>query len=205
MSSSRLFADPRAVIVADASAAINLNGTGVALDVIRAVLHPMVVTTEAVAELERGRMRGHEDADKLAALVDQEAVRIVSLGEVAAKIYEQLVSGPALETLDDGEAATIACALEIGGLVLIDERKALNICASRFPSLEVVSTTEVLLHPMIERALGSDARADALFGALRDARMRVPTDLIEAVVNAVGSERACQCTSLPKIVRERIG
>jgi hypothetical protein len=67
----------------------------------------------------------------------------------------------------------------------------------------MLSTLDLLTHPNVERALGESELADAVFQALFTAGMRVFTDHIDWVINLIGSERANQCMSLPRKVRER--
>lgn len=201
MSFPRLFADSGIPLVADASAIINLNGSGAAEQILQLVPHPFVVVRQAVKELEDGRNRGHSDADRLAQLIDNGHVEVRDLGKLGSGIFESLVSGATLQTLDDGEAASIALAVEINGIVVIDERKAMTLCGSRFPSLEVVSTSCLLVHEQIQSGLGERNLADAVFGALQSARMRVPTELVEQVVALIGRDRALLCPSLPRSAR----
>ncbi len=58
--------------------------------------------------------------------------------------FADLVGGAAADTLDDGEAATIACAMERSAIALIDDRKAIRLWAERFPHLAVGCTLDVL-------------------------------------------------------------
>lgn len=117
-------------------------------------------------------------------------------------VYRSLVEGGFKETLDDGEAATIACAVGRGAVALIDERKARTICANRFPTLRLASTVNVLSHGSVTRALGESAQHDAIFRALLDARMQVlPRDRFREVVERIGADRAARCPSLPRWAR----
>jgi predicted nucleic acid-binding protein len=109
-----------------------------------------------------------------------------------------LVSGAASDSLDDGEAATIAFALEQSAIALIDERKANRICRERFAGLAVAKTIDVLAHKNVQAAMGRDRLAEAVFNALNDSRMRVPIDQIEWVIQLLGAERAAKCVSLPR-------
>lgn len=203
MSSPKLFADDSVPLAADASAIININGTERAIEILSAIRHPILVPEQAITELENGRSRGHTDADKLQLLLEKRIVLRASLGDVGERIYEALISGSAAETLDDGEAATIACAVEQNGIALIDERKAHNLCAAEHPALELVSTTALLLHGCIASVIGTDAQAEAIFGALQTARMRVPSELLKAVADILGPERVAKCLSLPKSARTK--
>jgi hypothetical protein len=121
--------------------------------------------------------------------------------EGAMELFEQLVVGPAVETLDDGEAATIAYAVTLGATALVDERKALRICRERFPSLRVACTIDVLLHEGVHEKLGAEGLGNALYNALTDARMRVFPEQIAWVVSVLGTQRALACESLPQSVR----
>jgi predicted nucleic acid-binding protein len=193
--------DPEAEIVADTSAVINLVAAGCASTIAEALPNLIVVADVVSAELEIGRRHGHRQADQLRELVDRRMVRIVSLGGVALQHFESLVIGPALVTLDDGEAATIAYAANHAAVALIDERKARRICGERFPAVRVAATIDLLIHPSVYSKLGRDGVADAIYNALQDGRMRVLPDHLEYVVALIGPERAALCPSLPRVVR----
>lgn len=133
--------------------------------------------------------------------IDAGVIDLVGLGDTGGRVYENLIDGSALRTLDDGEAATIGYAHEVGGIALIDERKAMNLCADSFPELLVVPTVELLLHEAVARALGPPGHVNAILGALQKARMHVPPDQIARVVAVIGEKSAASCRSLPKAAR----
>lgn len=193
--------DPAALIVADTSVAINLNATGFAAPILDALPNRFALVEEVVLELADGRPQGRTDADALHALVAAGRIDIVQLGNPATEHFTALVSGPAAKTLDDGEAATIAYAVEHGATALIDERKANRICAERFSALRTGCTVDLFAHDAIEAALGRNGLSDAVFNALYHGRMRVLAKHLDWVVNLIGSERAAQCSSLPASVR----
>lgn len=201
MISSSFLTDPRCVLVADASVVINLNATGCARAIMAALPNRWAVTDNARAELIQGMRNGHDDADALQGLIDARAIDLVTLGEKGGRVYETLIDGSALRTLDDGEAATIAYAHEANGIALIDERKAMNLCAGSFPQLPVVSTAELLLHEAVVQALGPEGHIGAITGALRKARMRVPPAHIARLVAVIGEDEAASCMSLPRAAR----
>ena len=202
MSSSSFPTSPGAVLVADASVVINLNATARAADIIRALPNRLVTTGNAFIELTNGTSNGHDDARLLQLLIDQGLVQVVSLGDSGSNVYEELVEGTAQRTLDDGEAATIGYAHEVGGVALIDERKARGLCAERFPGLLVASTIDVLMHETILSALGQEAQIEAIVRALQQARMRVPPEQLAKVVGLIGTQRAAACESLPRAARQ---
>src|SRR3546814_11421896 len=82
---------------------------------------------------------------------------IVGLDGAALEQFRTLVEGPAAQTLDDGEAATIAYAAENGAVPLLDERKTNRICAERFPVLHRGAPVDLLAHPAVIEALGRSA------------------------------------------------
>lgn len=201
MISSSFLTDPKTTLVIDASVAISLNATNRAAEIISALPSVVVVTHNAMDELKRGTRNGHADAQLLQALVDRSLVSPVALGENSFDVYEALIDGNALNTLDDGEAATIAYAIEVRGIAVIDEKKARRICGENFPSLRLLSTADLLLDDLIGNALGRIGQAESLYNALVSARMRVPEEKLSLVINVIGEERAAKCVSLPKAAR----
>lgn len=193
--------DPSALLVADASTVINLNATGCAPRLLKALPNRMVVVDVAQEELGQGRQRQRQDADLLAELVKAKLVEIVSLDDQGESYFEQLVVGDAKDTLDDGEAATIAYAIAHEAIPLVDERKANRLCAERFPQLRVGCTVDIFTHPEILQSLGSEKLAGAVFKALYHGRMRVFPHHIEWVLALIGTERAALCRSLPASAR----
>ncbi len=189
--------------VADTSVIINLNATGYSEALLGALPNRFLVVEEVSFELEVDSRTGRNDAEALSALVAQGSVELVRLGDAGTQHFTSLVSGPANQTLDDGEAATIACALEHGATVLIDERKAIRICAERFGELSTGYTVDIFTQDDVQRILTRDTLADAVFNALYQGRMRVPDHYVGWVVNLIGEERAAQCRSLPAAVRAR--
>jgi predicted nucleic acid-binding protein len=196
--------DPKALVVADASAIINLNATGRAQDIVRALPNRLVVVDVVSAELEQGRRRGRLDADLLNQLVTAGLIEVVKLNDQTVHHFEELVIGSAAKTLDDGEAATIAYAVGHEAIALVDERKATRICAQRFPKLCLGCTVDIFTHPEVLRALGAEALAGAVFGALYHGRMRVFPHHVDWVVELIGTDQAALCTSLPGSVRVKI-
>ena len=188
-------------VVADTSVVINLNATEYAEAILNALPNRFLVVSEVRLELEEDRQTGRNDSAALAALVASGRAEIVRLGDGGIQHFSSLVSGPAAQTLDDGEAATIAYALEHGVISLIDERKANRICVERFAELVTGSTVDLLAQDDVQAALGRDRLADAVFNALYYGRMRVLPHHLQWVVSLIGQERAAQCPSLPRSVR----
>ena len=206
MTSSSFPGDPGAPVVTDASVIINLVATGTAAEIVGAFPNRFLATTNVRRELWEGRGRGHGSWEGLEALIVDGSIEPVELQRSDEPVYRSLVEGEARKTLDDGEAATIAYALGRGAVALIDERKARRICAARFPELRLASTADVLLHGLVKDGLGETCQRDAIFRALRDAKMQVvPPDRMQELVRRIGPVRAAACTSLPEWVRTMRG
>lgn len=192
---------PESPLVADTSFWINLVAGGRTIEVLRALPKPTIISSIALDELERGREKGRIAHGSIALLIAAGYVVVMDLPVEAEDVYLSLVAGPASQTLDDGEAATLALALHLGATALIDERKAIRIAAARFPVLTVATTTDFLLSTQIRAQLEPDQFAEVLFAALMKARMRVPDHLIDEVCACIGFARTKLCLSLPARVR----
>lgn len=188
-------------LVVDTSVAINLNATGYASIVIKAIPNELAIVDVVHEELNGGTLKGKNDAKFTSGLVESGMIQIMHLGDVGTSLFEELISGGATQSLDDGEAATIAFAIEAGAIALIDERKATRICGKRFPKLLLACTMDLLAHPDVRSSLGQVALADAVFNALQAARMNVHMHHLAWVVDLIGRERVAQCRSLPRRIR----
>jgi predicted nucleic acid-binding protein len=185
----------------DTSAVINLNSTGFAPEIARALAREIVVVDEVAWDLENGVASGRCDAERLQELVAAGMMRRASLGEVGASHFEWLSIGAGEDTLDDGEAATIALAAELGGAAMLDEGKGRRLCKSRHPSVPLLASIDMFAHPDVGRLLG-DRLGDALYAAVTRARMHVPSDHHAWIVSVLGPGRAAQCLSVPRIARQ---
>jgi predicted nucleic acid-binding protein len=193
--------DPFVPIVADTSAVINLNASGYAAAVLQALPNRLVLTDTVLAELRSDKRTGRDDARLIRSLINADLAAIAALVDLKEDHFAALVAGPAAETLDDGEAATIACALETSAVAIIDDRKAIALCARKHPGLVVASTVDLFAHDAVTTALGRSPLADAVYAALQIARMRVPSHHERWVVGLIGDARAKSCPSLRGALR----
>ncbi len=204
MSRPSFSAEPRP-FVADASVWINLVASGYLDEVLDAVGMRAFIPSIAIRELERGRIKGHDTSARIADLVATGRVTPMSLTVADESVFYSLVSGTTAGTLDDGEAATLAIAIRLGAVAVIDERKATTLGIERFPDLHMRSTTDLLFATLPDEGDGKGPLADALFSALRGARMRVPPHHLARVAAVLGPDRASSCPSLPAAVRDPSG
>jgi predicted nucleic acid-binding protein len=196
-----IFPPKNQVLVGDASFWISAVASGRSDDILRAISNDVVITDVAYNELERGRARGRRTIEGVEKLVAANLLSVVSCPAEAEPVYFDLVGGGAAETLDDGEASTLAYALHASGCAVIDEKKATALASRKFPALALLSTADLMLSPEIQRAIGTVGAADALYEALIGARMRVPDRLVAEVCSILGEERAQKCHSLPQRLR----
>ena len=201
MSSPSFPIETTSQLVIDASVVINFNGTFCAPEIIRALPGTFVVTENAFHEIKNGTNNGHDDANRLQALIQNGDVRLVKIPDAGFSIYENLVEGTAIRTLDDGEAATLAYAAATQSIAVIDERKARSIGFNDFPEMKIASTIDLLSHGSIEQILGREQQIQSIINALKNARMRVPTEQLERVIALIGPEQASNCHSLPRAIR----
>ena len=195
--------DRQEIVVVDTSVMINLHATKHVVPLLTAFPFALAITDVVAGELLEDRRTGRDDRAVVASLTEAGLLRIVTMGERAVSVFAGLVIGPPSDTLDDGEASTLAYAAECNLRPAIDERRALRICQQRFPALQPVSTIELLLDPIVFDAFGAELLAEAVFQALTEARMRVPPVWLQRVVALIGIDRAVLCPSLPAAARRR--
>lgn len=193
--------DSSTPLTIDASVTINLSASGMGGRILRAINRRIIVADVISEELRNDPPAGRDDAAQLRAWIDEGLITEVPLATIDGAAFLGLVTGDAADTLDDGEAATIALAVEHSAHTVLDERKAIRICRARYPNVALASTADLLLHAGVMDRLGERAIADALFAALVGARMRVLPHNMQKVIELIGTERAARCSSLPRSKR----
>jgi len=198
LSPSRL-ADRDRVLVLDASTTLNLLGTGCAAPVLRLIGRDVVMADMAAEEVRRDPLTGAPGQPAVAALEAAGLLRRVSLSNAGYTTYLALVGATEpMDSLDDGEAVTVAHALDINATVLVDERKATRIARALMPSRLALCTLDLLSCPAVTAGLGDARVADMVSSALMCARMRVPEPFRSWVIETVGLERLRKCTSVSR-------
>ncbi|OYW55465.1 MAG: hypothetical protein B7Y80_14350 [Hyphomicrobium sp. 32-62-53] len=193
--------DAAVPIILDASAVINLNGSGAATEILSALQRDFIVAQDVYEELKRGARNGRRDFEALENLIGQDVVRRQDISAVGIDLFEFLTVGPSAMTLDDGEAATIALAFELSGVAVIDEDKGRRLAQQTAAAVPLLSSVELFCNPIVERALASNL-ADAVFCALQQSRMQVLSSHHAWILELLGPERASLCRSLPRSVRQ---
>jgi len=192
-------------LLLDASVVVNLNATGYADRILRALPLDVLVPRPVVVELQNGIQAGHTDAIDLQNLLDDGVAVEFTIPESSQEEYIGLVSGTSVQSLGDGEAATIACADGSSLWAAIDERKARRICAERYPQITVVSTVDILAHEAVIAAFSEQEMSSAILAALEVAHMQVQAHQLDWIISQVPAEKLVNCVSLPRSVRRRMG
>ncbi len=177
--------DPSEPIVLDTGIIINLAATGLADRILGAFSGPIIVVDIVLDDLERNSENDRPALEVLQGLISVGLVRLEKSSDLSEGYFESLIAGPSPDTLDDGEAGTIALALEKAMIAVLDERKALRICRENYPSLRTASTIDILSHSSVQRALGRDLLRLAVEKAL-SAHMRVFPEYIDWLVELLG-------------------
>lgn len=196
--------DSSVKLVLDTSTAINLSATGCAARILCALPFEIILTDVVQGELLEDARNGRRDGELIEELVTAGLCRIANIDEADELLFGELVIGPGTDTLDDGEASTIAHSVNQNAFAVLDERKARRICVERYPSLRIASTVDLLCHGSVANALGRSSLAEAVFASLQKARMRVLPSHWDWTIKLIGTERAKLCPSLPLHARNQI-
>ena len=188
-------------LVADTSVVINLAATGVASKILSVLPMNLYIVEQALSELKTRKSSLHPHPRSILEWIDAGQLIVCSLGKEGNLYKESLSSGSSIHTIDDGESATLAYAIEREIVPLTDDRKAHRIARERFPDLPVGTTLDVLTQHDVYTSLGFDGVRDAVFNALKNARIRVERDALPWVVKLMGPDRVLECTSLPERTR----
>jgi predicted nucleic acid-binding protein len=204
MTFSSCITDNDLELVLDTSVVINLLATGHSDSVLQALGVPIVVTDVVVQEIQKGSVDGRPEAAQLEQLIRDQFVRVEKLEGPASESFHALVGGSVSDSLDDGEAATLAHAHNSGFAAAIDEKKATRIAAERFASLRLVTTVDILAFQPVQTRLGDKVLEEAMFRALRFARMQVQERQFDWVAQLIGQENVQACSTLRRHAKRKL-
>jgi predicted nucleic acid-binding protein len=189
--------------VLDASAIINLLGTGQAQHLLSLLRVPIFAEHTAIREVTRHPIQGGDHVAELSALEAQGCLQPRMMGDEARALFRGLIASDLSGGLDDGEAATIAYAVAHSAVAVpvIDERKATRIFGKRWSNRLAIGTMALLSDSRIVDGIGREQLRDAVHSALVHARMRVPRELHDWTITLIGAERVATCPSLARFLR----
>ncbi len=188
----------RTTLVLDASVVINLLGSNFGDRVLEAFPGEVRIVGQAFREVRRHPVTGLDATGELLDWKNRRLVAVVSLEPKHQDLFGDLTSQNLAQSLDDGEAATIAYAMTRSDpmVPVIDEKKATKIFRARWPRAVLLDTVR-LFQVLVELDLLSvSAARDTVFSALKHARMQVRYEMRAWVVELIGEDLAIQCPSL---------
>jgi predicted nucleic acid-binding protein len=184
--------------VLDASAIINLLGTGKARSILSLLPTPALAEQTALREVTRHPISEQDHVAELATLQKAGLLLRHSMNTAGLQVFRALTASDLSGGLDDGEAATIAHAITHSdtAVPVIDERKAVRIFAARWGSRATVGTLDLLTHSRVVAGMTQADLQEAVYSALLHARMRIPSGCRDWVIELIGPDRANRCPSL---------
>ncbi len=187
-----------AFLIFDASVTINFLGTGQAVRLLDLIGRPVVMADRTFTEIKRHPLVGRDHVTELQEIIHAGHMEIRGLDGAAKELFFDLASADISGGLDDGEAATIALAITMSDYAapVLDDRKARNLLLRRWPNRYSAYTVDLLAEARISNGMARSELAEAVYSALRHARMRVPAETRPWVSELIGKERAAQCRCL---------
>lgn len=184
--------------VLDASAIINLLGSGRAGAILTLLPAPVIVEPTALREVTRHPIPDVDHFQELNALRSEGMLVVERMNAAALEIFRCLTADDLIRGLDDGEAATIAHAVTHSeeAVPVIDERKAIRAFSRRWTKRASIGSLALLTHQRVISGLTQADLRDAIHSALFHARLRVPISLRDSVIELIGRDRASGCPSL---------
>lgn len=141
-------------LVPDTSVLINLHACTFGEQVIRAIPNNIILPERVVAELNHETSHANGENGFIQRLIRENVVKVVEMDDAAACLFETMIRSP--NSLDDGEAATIAVAVSQGFLPVIDERKGRVRAQSLMNGRAPAWSLDLLVHPAVQSGLTSD-------------------------------------------------
>lgn len=141
----------KTVLVLDASAMINLLGCGSPERILSALGQESALEESTLKEVIRNPINSEPARPYVDKLVSAGLIRITRMNDESYSHYIDLVSGEPKEALGRGESAAIAYAVEVSGVVILDDVKARRVGKARFPAC-VQLTSAALFRLAAERA-----------------------------------------------------
>jgi hypothetical protein len=129
-------------------------------------------------------------------MIDDELLIHKHIQGEAIKYFFELTGAPSPNDLDDGEAATLAIAITEPAIAIIDERKATKIANELCPETVLFSSLDIFSLQEVEDALTPSGISEALFNAIKHARMRVPAEYVGWVHERLELGQLQECSSM---------
>ena len=185
-------------IVLDASVVINLLACGDASRLLKTLDRKLIVPRQVVDEIAREPIRHADEANSFFMLLQSGVLHPHELDDAHYLTFVDLVGAAAPDSLGDGEAATIATAEQFQCMAIIDERKATRIARSRRPAHLTANTLDLYACDALASIYSKTDLATLVFNSMQHARMRIPVDFRNWVLDLIGEDKVKQCACFPR-------
>lgn len=183
-------------LILDASVLINLIGSHALPSIISSLNGRLFIEEVTFNEITYDPRDGNPVGHLLSDLINKAYLKKEKMNKETMDTFYDLIGAPSPDDLGDGEAATIALAVQLKGIAVIDDKKALRIASKFHPSMPTCTTLDIFTSDLILNSLGPDKLSDALFMSIKNGRMRVPHCHKEWTIKTIGIDRATQCLGL---------
>lgn len=157
----------------DASVVINLLAADCLGELSKALQRPILIEQTVLDEVAYHPKTRESTADYFHELARKEAIQIATCSEEELAEFLRLVGAEEPDDLDDGEAATLACA-HSRGHAAIDERKGRRVAAKQYPKLPTFYTLDLIFSPQFRAFFGEQRTIEIAHAAKSIGRMRIP-------------------------------
>ena len=179
---------PAGQLVLDASVLLNVLGCGAIEDVLGALSGPCLVEDKVLGEIQRHPVPSLCHLTALQALIKSGYLARVTMTDAEYALYLSMVQAPLGVRLDAGESATLAIANSRGHAVVMDENKGRRYLAERFPNMEAASSLTLFISATFRFGRDRVFLRNAVLSARNTARMAVPRDQRELLLDVVRNE-----------------
>jgi len=170
----------------DASVVINLLAADCLGALSLALERPIVIEQAVLGEVAYHPKTKTPTGDYFSELARNGAIKIVTCSESELVEFLRLVSAAEPDDLDDGEAATLACAHR-SGHAAIDERKGRRVAARDYPALSIFHTVDLIFSPQFCAFFGEQRTVEIARAARAIGRMHVPHEWLNFMKKTCGA------------------
>ncbi len=190
-------------LVCDTSVAINILGTGMSIKILRSIPCDVIIVRHAYGELKRHPLPDCDLDDELKTWSTRSLVRVVTLTNNMISTLDELTRGGFGASFGSGEAATMAYVIgsDDNSIPVIDEKKATNFFREQWHDRRILNTLVVFRFLKESGRLRSGEIRTAVLSALQHARMQVPRNSRQWVIDLLGPEEAAKCGALKRHLR----
>lgn len=160
-------------LVLDTSVWINLLATGRADAIVESLASPIYVPEQVLGELKLDPATRRPFVTDSHPVLAISRTSLVTLSGAELDTFMDLVGAEAPDRLGDGEAASIAVALNRNYRLGVDERKANRILRERFNSIRTFRSTDIINHSSLCSVLGRDIAVECYDLAVKYGRMHI--------------------------------